>query len=126
LWVGVFSSQASILQNNRIEATALVSTFAGARQIEIGDGIGLFSGASARIDGNTFRRNGRLGLILDGANGRDTAIESNSFEQATSAIILQNVAIAPPTETNTFDAPNPVQIVDAGPFGVRAEELSTR
>ena len=62
-----------ILQDNGITGTTLGSTFVGLGQVMIGDGINVFSGASAQITGNTVSQNGRFGLILD-AEGSATTI----------------------------------------------------
>lgn len=120
-------TQGIILQSNRIVGTVAKQTFAGAQQVSIGDGIGLFTGASALIQRNQVSGNERFGLILDDADGSATVIDGNTFEKnETSSIILQNQAQIPATDTNKIDAADSVRSVPPNTYGVRSEEFATR
>lgn len=117
-----------ILQNNAVSGTSLGTTFSGPDEIDVGDGIGLFSSASAQILGNTVSGNGRFGLILDQADGAVTSVEGNTFEGNDQyGIILQNQPNAPATSNNSFQGNlvGDVSAVPEGTYGVRVDAFST-
>jgi parallel beta-helix repeat protein len=118
-----------ILQNNGISGTTLGSTFVGLGQVMIGDGINVFTGASAQITGNTVSQNGRFGLILD-AEGIATTIQSNVIEDNDEyGIILQNQPATPPATTgNTFSGNKmgDAETVAAGTFGIDSSNFATQ
>jgi parallel beta-helix repeat protein len=116
-----------ILQNNMVTGTVLGSTFLGVETIDVGDGIGVFKGASAKLLGNTVQANARIGLILDEASGATTVIQKNTFQDNDQyGIILQNQAMAPDTSDNTFkgNVLGDTSSVSAGTFGVRVDGFS--
>jgi parallel beta-helix repeat protein len=116
-----------ILQNNMITGTVLGSTFLGIQMINVGDGIGVFKGASAKLIGNTVQANARIGLILDEASGSTTVIQKNTFQDNDQyGIILQNQPNAPDTSDNTFkgNVLGDTSSVSAGTFGVRVDAFS--
>jgi len=117
-----------ILQNNTITETTLEMTLAGAQEIQIGDGINLFKGASAKITGNNnASKNGRFGIILDGANGGATTISGNMFnDNGQYGIILQNQPNAPDTTNNTTagNTLGPSDLNPATPYGLQTKDFN--
>ena len=60
---------------------------------KMGDGLGVFAGATAHIVGNMISGNTRAGILGDGLDVDNTTIADNSYDaNATGSIILQNVA----------------------------------
>lgn len=61
--------------------------------VTMGDGIGVFAGATAIVIGNTISDNARAGILGDGLNVDTTTISGNSYnDNSTGSIVLQNVA----------------------------------
>ena len=61
--------------------------------ITMGDGIGVFAGATAHVVGNMISGNTRAGILGDGLDVGTTTISDNTYdENSTGSIILQNVA----------------------------------
>jgi parallel beta-helix repeat protein len=118
-----------ILQDNGISGTTLGSTFVGLGQVTIGDGINVFTGASAQITGNTVSGNGRFGLILD-AEGSATTIQNNVIKDNDEyGIILQNQPAMPPaTAGNTFSGNKmgDTETVASGTFGIDSSSFVTQ
>ena len=78
-------ANAIILQNNVLDTEA-GETLAGT----IGDGIGLFTGASARIESNVVKASARAGVLIDdAAGGAATTVVGNTVT-GPRGIILQN------------------------------------
>ncbi|MEO7330547.1 MAG: right-handed parallel beta-helix repeat-containing protein [Minicystis sp.] len=118
-----------ILQNNTVSGTLLGSTFVGASEVSIGDGLSLSRGASAAIGGNTFTGNGRFGAILDGASAAGTSVENNVFQDNDQyGIILQNQPGMVSLGSNTFmgNTLGDSADVSAGTYAVQDEDFATK
>lgn len=123
----VGDTHAIILQNNIISGTKAHSVFVGTELIEGGDGIGIFSSASAQLLENKLEKNGRFGLILDKANGAATTIKGNTFQDNDEyGIILQNQMSAPATTDNIFQGNTlgDMSSVSAGTFSVNTSDFA--
>lgn len=128
--VGLTSgAQARIAQNTAISGSVNGTSFVGATEVLIGDGIAVFDGASASIQGNAIEENGRFGVIFDGA--LDTAsLSDNRIEGSGSfGLVAQNQAMLPDLGMNTFtrNGDGDTRLVSQGevPFAVRKEKLGT-
>jgi parallel beta-helix repeat protein len=97
-----------LVQDNTVEATELGEVRIGAwdeERFEVGDGISLTRRSSARLLRNTVRESGRIGLILDTADGARTTIDGNLFEEnADYAVVLQNQEVEPGLSANVLRA----------------------
>lgn len=124
------NTNAIILQNNAVTGTVMEEAKMGIdnKTITMGDGFGVFKGASARIMGNTVSKNARFGLILDDALGASTTISGNTFsDHEQYAIILQNQPNAPDTSTNTYQGnqAGDINVAPQGTFTIWDEEMGT-
>ncbi len=115
-----------ILQNNAITGTVLGTAFSGAESLELGDGVQLLAGASAQVIGNKITGNGRLGLVLDDADGAQTVIQGNEFlTNDEYGIAIQNTSNQPSTSDNTFSG-NVLGDVAASPsYAVPTSDLAS-
>jgi parallel beta-helix repeat protein len=122
-----------ILQNNQVSGTTLGSTIVDLSEVQIGDGISLFKGASALLKGNKSTQNGRFGMILDGeAGGSATTIEGNTLtDNDQYGIILQNQPATMPTiGANTVMGNKVGDTLTVGAsmtaFGVHSADFATK
>ncbi|MDI1429470.1 right-handed parallel beta-helix repeat-containing protein [Polyangium sorediatum] len=92
LGIGVTSgARAIIVQNQSINGTIAGDIKVNGVPVKIGDGLGVYAGASAHVDLNTFAGNARVGALFDGS-ASTCVLTNNTFEKNTSgAIIVQNV-----------------------------------
>ncbi|TKD10364.1 right-handed parallel beta-helix repeat-containing protein [Polyangium fumosum] len=92
LGIGVTSgARAIIVQNQSINGTIAGDIKVNGLPVKIGDGLGVYAGASAHVDLNTFAGNARVGALFDGS-ASTCVLTNNTFEKNTAgAIIVQNV-----------------------------------
>lgn len=113
-----------ILQNNQITATVLATAFSGVDSIELGDGIHVVAGASAKIMNNKIDSNGRVGMILDNALGASTVIEGNTFSSnGEYGAAIQSTSNAPSTAGNTFQNNSMGDVAMASSYTIPAADL---
>lgn len=123
--IGVATGARSIILQNDIDQTQLGSQFQGLETVELGDGIGVFAGASANIEGNALSANLRNGIITDSADGANTAITGNTVAGSGSkGIILQNQGgNAPLFSNNTLSNNVGGDAVDLIPVGEATQPI---
>lgn len=92
LGIGVTSgARAIIVQNQSISGTIAGDIKVNGVPAKIGDGLGVYAGASAHVDLNMFAGNARVGALFDGS-ASTCVVTNNTFEKNTAgAIIVQNV-----------------------------------
>lgn len=102
--IGISSgARAIVVQNTAISQTEAIETFVGEVQAVIGDGIGVFSGGSAEVSGNTIGGNGRFGIAVDSADLTATTIDGNTISDNDQfGIVVQNQATPPSFGANDF------------------------
>ena len=78
------------VDGNTVSRTRKASAFSGLKQIEVGDGIALFSGARGIILHNQAPDNFRAGILADGADAA-SQIADNSASGNACGVVLQNL-----------------------------------
>jgi len=113
--VGVHgSARAIIVQNPSIGASPATPWEENGTKVDCGEGISLFAGATATIEGNTIASNARSGIFLDAA-AIETSISGNTIWGSEFAIIVQNQLEAPQLASN--EVSGPIDIVAQGIAG---------
>ncbi|MRG91510.1 right-handed parallel beta-helix repeat-containing protein [Polyangium spumosum] len=92
LGIGVTSNARALLwENPSISGTIAEEVTVDGQAAKIGDGLGVYAGASAQVEFNTFSGNARAAALFDGAAA--SSFTKNTFEKtAEHAIIVQNSA----------------------------------
>ena len=123
------NARATIAQNTAIDDTAAGTVFLGVDQVVIGDGIGVFNGAFAAIQGNVIQNSGRFGIILDAAAESATLDGNTVSGSAQFGVVVQNQAVAPDFSSNTFSGNTSGDSKVVGmaeqPFGVQKGDFAT-
>ena len=123
------NARATIAQNTAIDDTAAGMVFLGVEQVVIGDGIGVFDGAFAAIQGNVIKNSGRFGIILDAAAESATLDGNTVSGSAQFGVVVQNQAVAPDFSSNMFsgNASGDSKVVGMAepPFGVQKGDFAT-
>jgi len=125
LGIGVTKdARAIIVQNPSIEGTLkkAVSTSTGA-MLTVGDGLGVYAGAFAHVDGNKFMGNERAAAVFDAASV-ECVVTNNLFEASMDeSIIVQNQTMLDLTNNELpSGTPDPIQMplaatpIDASEF----------
>jgi parallel beta-helix repeat protein len=123
--VGAKGGSAVFASGNTIRSVA-GATIAGDRgRTAIGDGIGIFDGASIHATGNLIEHCRRSGLFMDSPASSLVAVRDNVLtDYGEAAIILQKAGVPPPDVTaNGFDGTDDVRIVAAGTCPFLAPDL---
>lgn len=113
------NARAIIVQNQSISGTIAGEIVANGIPTKIGDGLGVYAGASAHVDKNTITSNARVGAVFFGA-ANTCVVTNNVFEKNNEgSIIVQNVdGLA--LDTNEADIPPNAPVV---PVGVDTSDL---
>ncbi|MDC3957406.1 right-handed parallel beta-helix repeat-containing protein [Polyangium jinanense] len=113
------NARAIIVQNPSISGTIAGEIMANGIPTKIGDGLGVYAGASAHVDKNTISSNARVGALFFGAANM-CVMTNNTFEKNNEgSIIVQNTdGLA--LDTNETDVP---PVAPAFPVGVDTSDL---
>ena len=96
-------ARADVSDNKEISETILTQVFVGTETGMIGDGVSIFLGATAKVQNNIIRKNGRAGLIADQASGMSLVDGNQITDNLDSGIVVQNdTTKASFLGTNTF------------------------
>ncbi|MDI1481250.1 right-handed parallel beta-helix repeat-containing protein [Polyangium sp. y55x31] len=113
------NARAIIVQNQSISGTIAGEIVANGIPTKIGDGLGVYAGASAHVDKNMIASNARVGAVFFGA-ATTCVVTNNVFEKNNEgSIIVQNVdGLA--LDTNEADVPPNAPAI---PVGVDTSDL---
>ncbi|MDC0746788.1 right-handed parallel beta-helix repeat-containing protein [Polyangium mundeleinium] len=113
------NARAIIVQNQSISGTIAGEIMANGIPTKIGDGLGVYAGASAHVDKNMISSNARVGAVFFGASNM-CVVTNNTFEKNNEgSIIVQNVD-GLVLDSNEADVP---PVAPAIPIGVDSSDL---
>jgi hypothetical protein len=99
--IGLTSGARATLRGNLVGATRKSRKMLGYDEVEMGDGVGVFEGALARVDGNRIAKSERLDIVIDAGAAGSEVVRNVAAEGTTGyEVVLQHLAAADDVTTD--------------------------